>query len=98
DFHVTGVQTCALPISDEELPARADEARLEDDGRDFGVVQIGEDPANRQKQVLLRAQERQCAQEGALPRRLWARRGRRFGTGLFRSEERRVGKEGRAGW
>src|SRR5690606_41086962 len=78
DFHVTGVQTCALPIyPDRRAPVRRRRTRTA--GSDAGR------PAQR------RGRRRESGPRAAAgSRATWRpRRGRR------RSEERRVGKEGR---
>src|SRR5690606_40939631 len=43
DFHVTGVQTCALPILDEGLAAPRDE-RWIDGMQDLADILLGDDP------------------------------------------------------
>src|SRR5690606_40412377 len=79
DFHVTGVQTCALPIS--LVPASTGPRR------------------SRDPRLVARRRRRPSAPadpgEGTRPRGTGdAARGR----GPRRSEERRVGKEGRCRW
>src|SRR5690606_39739362 len=95
DFHVTGVQTCALPIWDE-LGAEAEsddgDAGFREGGSGHGKgrnsLGRGKLPAPRRR--LLKAMDEVCAvsamRRGALnsPRR------------RKRSEERRVGKECRS--
>src|SRR5207302_5031490 len=79
DFHVTGVQTCALPIfaGRQASPPQA-RARSEASGRDARGAH---------------AQRRRWQRQPA-----FARDRRRAGEGHGRrSEERRVGKEGRSG-
>src|SRR5690606_40578475 len=76
DFHVTGVQTCALPIYDRVL-RQAIEARPLDRVDDLAAVL-----AHRVQRVMdTTAPER--------PAQSWQDR-------AARSEERRVGKEGRS--
>src|SRR5690606_40990734 len=84
DFHVTGVQTCALPISAAQL---AEEAQLVLElGIDLGVrlVAAGGD-------VEIMQRHRAMAEIG---QRRDVARFRNFA----RSEERRVGKECRSRW
>src|SRR5690606_40928534 len=73
DFHVTGVQTCALPISIATLQHRP--ARILDQKR----------PTPNYPRTRSRGRVRQVGP----PVRLWE---------ISRSEERRVGKEGRSRW
>src|SRR5690606_40061873 len=76
DFHVTGVQTCALPISEiREALVGADEATIERvlSARDLESYRFG---------------YRERVTDVHLPHI----------RDLPRSEERRVGKECRAGW
>src|SRR5690606_39717700 len=75
DFHVTGVQTCALPIC--MLPRD-----LLDDVKQLASTQTGIRP----DRIMISATHTHTAASacGAL--------------GTDRSEERRVGKEGRARW
>src|SRR5690606_40087726 len=84
DFHVTGVQTCALPIFRSESPARSRWLRLRP-----GPKRRFQPPA-----WLLWKRELPTRASPGLPlsvaRRNW--RGRL----PPRSEERRVGKEGRS--
>src|SRR5690606_39284701 len=90
DFHVTGVQTCALPIC-QDLVVLA--RRLEEPGEErlrrniSGAAPRGQSqrgvPGNQQRRrVAVRLGEAEVAADR--PRR--------------RSEERRVGKEVRSGW
>src|SRR5690606_39423598 len=84
DFHVTGVQTCALPISSE---------RCERSGASVSVT-----VSSRMARVSDSVQAGDWA--GATPARARTateRSSRRAGIGA-RSEERRVGKEGRGRW
>src|SRR5690606_40297171 len=83
DFHVTGVQTCALPIC--RLLSAVQRRRRRENAR--GLV----DEAAREPEVRRRIEE------------VLQRRGHRAEPGraaekeaVARSEERRVGKEGRA--
>src|SRR5207249_5874998 len=85
DRNVTGVQTCALPIYDERCcrPARGRGPRRDRD-------RLRRAPRAR----LARARGGQ-----ARPRRTAARlQSTRGGGSRARSEERRVGKEGRSWW
>src|SRR5690606_40731684 len=82
-FHVTGVQTCALPIS--IVDARLErQPPCDQRGRDRG-------PAQRARRDVLAPVDREDEPRDrvALARREEAER--------ERSEERRVGKEGRSG-
>src|SRR5690606_40204073 len=91
DFHVTGVQTCALPI----YPADGDRRRHGGTGRDRPGLGL-----DRADQPVVRLRE-----PASLTRRTPAARaprGHRPGAAAVgartarRSEERRVGKEGRS--
>src|SRR5690606_39598036 len=81
DFHVTGVQTCALPISGE--------ARTP--GRQLSPLETcaGPDPAT--------PPVRRTTRRGAMLLRKIIGPVGTFGLAAVRSEERRVGNEGRAG-
>src|SRR5690606_40667444 len=82
DFHVTGVQTCALPIYPHPGPGAA--AQPPGD--------IGEPPGQRRPDSApLAVPGGQEAQGGSVHRP-------HQGTTLGRSEERRVGKESREWW
>src|SRR5262249_57222115 len=94
DWSVTGVQTCALPISDPH--ARIGRADVEDLGR----IEL---------QTWLLVQQRtddrarhHGADRGAVlggdSADVDAGAGRSGTRHVLRSEERRVGKEGRGGW
>src|SRR5207245_7115367 len=89
DATVTGVQTCALPISEADRPEGVGAAdrgrdslhlggrrRAEERGRDVEVV-AGDDPAAREMPLLPRDERVED---------------------LVRSEERRVGRGGRRWW
>src|SRR5690606_40474505 len=85
DFHVTGVQTCALPISH----------RAEGDRRGLQADRAGERLRSKRGATVssTMADSSSPAPISSLT----------VGTGWFqnacsRSEERRVGKEGRSGW
>src|SRR5206468_5313296 len=86
DLIVTGVQTCALPISAELAVGRAHALQLTAlDGKQHilrGLVAL-DDAEFRAEYVVEHG--RHDAQ-------------RRGGAGAARSEERRVGKEGRSRW
>src|SRR5256885_4980566 len=80
DYKVTGVQTCALPISSTRLPATP--------GRG-GICQVRMRPVAESAPVPpVQARSGQTA----------AHRARRLTPPPRRSEERRVGKEGRSRW
>src|SRR5207253_5499852 len=95
DGHVTGVQTCALPISlhvslnvveappaverDEDEEEVGEDENVERSSRDRGACER-EDAAGLGEELLGRGQERDLEEEEA-----------------DRSEERRVGKEGGTG-
>src|SRR5690606_41167873 len=93
DFHVTGVQTCALPISQRGggwLDAESEEGqqRFADDGLRDRHRDLHQEGVPRVRQDV-------PEHDGGVP-----------GSGgdgggdvvLLRSEERRVGKEGRSRW
>src|SRR5690606_39460456 len=87
DFHVTGVQTCALPILDAWWPHRPD-------GR-------GRPRANTQERSGCPGEALKSTEKKAVsPRRSGRDRPQQTtGDSMTRSEERRVGKEGRCrGW
>src|SRR5690606_40997990 len=86
DFHVTGVQTCALPIC-HRAPARA---ACRAGSRRRHPPYDGADLRHLVQRAAL-STDVSLADEGAL-------RSRRTSTGSPRSEERRVGKEWRARW
>src|SRR5207253_8668713 len=86
DGHVTGVQTCALPILQRELAVRAVEV-LVLHGRRGGQHEVGVVRGVRQH-LLVDDGEQVLAREPLQDERL---------VRAYRSEERRVGKEGRAG-
>src|SRR3989442_3232442 len=84
DADVTGVQTCALPISeggDERVRRQMRQMR---DAREDLVVQGGGHLLDHRPH--------------ALPERADTRQGLAVGRGRRRSEERRVGKECRSRW
>src|SRR5690606_40175971 len=88
DFHVTGVQTCALPIFGAVRVPVAVETGPAD-----GMLQDNDGPVT--DRVADVASERQFGAE--IPRLIVVGRARRQ-DGESRSEERRVGKEWRARW
>src|SRR5205085_7247930 len=91
DLTVTGVQTCALPISRDRAALRPLEVGLGDPGvlehRDALLADVEGD-----EELALGGRERRAAW-----RRLAARGALLALRGGLRSEERRVGKECRAG-
>src|SRR5207302_4717924 len=85
DFHVTGVQTCALPIWTHQMTlAKMDEA--------YGAEADIKNAQLSQAESELRFHEKQANSNRDLLVRL-----ERLSKSGGRSEERRVGKEGR-GW
>src|SRR5690606_39961615 len=75
-FHVTGVQTCALPIFYHEFLGRFGELlRLDKNNRVLGKHRIGDGRASIQPSLVVTSPDHAVA--------------------FLRSEERRVGKEGR---
>src|SRR5690606_39296193 len=98
DFHVTGVQTCALPIWVEHRleGIRPLEDAVRDETARHGAVRDAPCPEARRDMKMVgrrggRADEGQAIDgEEILVRPAPA--------GHLRSEERRVGKEGRARW
>src|SRR5262249_59790981 len=91
DWSVTGVQTCALPIYRAGEAVRAEDQRVSAPERQrslhldldlFGETQRSQDHVGARVVLGLRLAEDAAAYE----------------LGDERSEERRVGKEGRAGW
>src|SRR5690606_40228545 len=98
DFHVTGVQTCALPIwrgPQQEVPMpsridRGDGAMTAGRRRDRLAVGYARRSTDRQEQSILdqkRAIERYAEEQGLKLLRIYVR-----------SEERRVGKSRGTGW
>src|SRR5260370_14600863 len=83
DSSVTGVQTCALPISSENSDERL--PHLDGGAMDVHVVVRAERPA------AIQVGRRRDFGAGAATRR-------RFSGQVGRSEERRVGKECRSRW
>src|SRR5690606_40327082 len=88
DFHVTGVQTCALPIFD---PQRAYQSAPFDR---LGVTPIGE---NRYEAIIV------GQMFAFIPPEIRVPVGARVdfiatSADVIRSEERRVGKDGRSRW
>src|SRR5690606_39511776 len=94
DFHVTGVQTCALPIFEEAFADQAVTLTLTDEidiSRGDMIVKPDNLPAvsNRFVATLVWMAEQ--------PLQIGKQYYIKLGNSL-RSEERRVGKEGRDGW
>src|SRR5690606_39526965 len=96
DFHVTGVQTCALPISgskDHNVQLRR---RAQDRG-----LKLNEYGLFRGRRRIAGATEAEVFAALDLPwiaPELREDRGEIDAADRGRSEERRVGKEGREGW
>src|SRR5690606_40745428 len=88
DFHVTGVQTCALPICHLFYETKAE--HTQDDGHFFHHVIKTE--IRGIVPVILRDE----LGEGGAAQRLYAAHNKAYQH--CRSEERRVGKEWRSGW
>src|SRR5690606_40832125 len=94
DFHVTGVQTYALPISTGVRVGELVGANLEDVDLDAHTLRVT-GKGSRERVVPFGI-------PAARALRAWLDRGRprligpRSGAALFRSEERRVGEERRA--
>src|SRR5690606_40453086 len=85
DFHVTGVQTCALPISGSQEPQRGagfDPARAVDGAVDADIVAVVAHQRAQDVRVVVESVLRDDGEAAA----------------AARSEERRVGKEGRCRW
>src|SRR5205807_7273883 len=89
DYKVTGVQTCALPIyfREVDLPVRGDSDRVGSDPGTCGSQRVAGRVLCHDGTDLDDGNASRAAQE----RQRVAHRTRR-------SEERRVGKEGRSGW
>src|SRR5690606_41131048 len=89
DFHVTGVQTCALPISEASS------------GRLSVTQSSGNEPNassanNAATRARYRVKKYSSRRSASSPERLWLSSSSRSAISLIpRSEERRVGKEGR---
>src|SRR5207253_5520106 len=85
DGHVTGVQTCALPICSSSSPERR--ASLRRGGATSGPGRTSRRWQGRERSHLAwaRASSRGARSTGSA-------------AAVGRSEERRVGKEGRWGW
>src|SRR5206468_7525976 len=93
DLIVTGVQTCALPISDALRHRRSPKLLVAANGG-----RLGSDGARKMRVPPASADEESCAApcDGDTDAaRVFTRTGC---LGLERSEERRVGKEGRSRW
>src|SRR5207249_7462380 len=86
DRNVTGVQTCALPISERPGPGRR--------GRHGRRLGLSLDPPDVSLQRLVLPLG---GRGGGGHERVSAQGGARTSLGSVRSEERRVGKEGRSG-
>src|SRR5690606_40705759 len=86
DFHVTGVQTCALPIF-----------QIKDDLFDYGDIDVGK-PLG----IDIKERKMTLPLIHALSRSNWSTKRKIIGIikneSHNRSEERRVGKECRSGW
>src|SRR5690606_40873587 len=95
DFHVTGVQTCALPIS---LPGRFQRIECETEW----ILDVAHNPAAASvlgRSLRSLAARRPCvAVCGVLGDKDLDNIYRELADVLDRSEERRVGKEGRLRW
>src|SRR5690606_40304548 len=97
DFHVTGVQTCALPIYARVVGRRALEIdRDAGDRREDQIARIAAErgqPVDEARDRVERARVREAAEVevGAVDR------ARRVEELRIRSEERRVGRGGRRG-
>src|SRR5699024_12098610 len=85
DRNVTGVQTCALPIS---AAARQFQVEFFADGK---VLQIGAGLEKKGDQYVIHTEE------GTRTSREMTE-AEKLGVSVVRSEERRVGKECRGGW
>src|SRR5690606_40886201 len=93
DFHVTGVQTCALPISVQENALNAALGRLFAVAENYPVLRASENFQQLQAE-LANTEDRIAA-----GRRFYNANVRELNTKVeTRSEERRVGKEWRGGW
>src|SRR5690606_39447566 len=98
DVHVTGVQTCALPISFHEKASRKRGKRRRSVRDTWGwetprarAVSAWEKPSKKRKRMRRRSQSASCA-KAALRAAFSTRR-----SSPPRSEERRVGKGGDLG-
>src|SRR5207253_8402228 len=87
DGHVTGVQTCALPISARPAFGTAGEADADRKAGAFLEFLVSLDTAKRVLGI-----------ESEALKELQARLDAGFERAVERSEERRVGKEWRGGW
>src|SRR5207249_8824969 len=95
DRNVTGVQTCALPISLPVWPAMRMvclQAHRGPDGEGYVLL----DAQGREQPVALKGRLTDAL--GASPRRYTIALGHRRLAIVDRSEERRVGEEGSARW
>src|SRR5690606_39377810 len=96
DFHVTGVQTCALPIFKRcSAPCvgrieEADYAELVSDAKDF--------LAGKSTRVQAKLADAMQAASGNMDFEMAAVYRDRLKALTFRSEERRVGREGTCAW
>src|SRR5207302_5219504 len=95
DFHVTGVQTCALPIcaAEEAYAHRSDRKAVAAAARE--VVVTAEEA--RVMAIKQKAEEDAQAKIAADKKAAEEREAKARAEAAARSEERRVGKEGSAG-
>src|SRR5690606_40588585 len=95
DFHVTGVQTCALPIYEEEHEqGRAPERERHAEQGQVGVAAR----CGRLEQPRHRLVQSRLVDDAVGPAEAAGRGFRRDELLVARSEERRVGKECRTRW
>src|SRR5690606_40831454 len=93
DFHVTGVQTCALPICSDDDGTRRDDLDADADDRVVAATLDRLALVN-----LFRALEHTPTTSAAAAAAAAAADPAAVERRFKRSEERRVGKERRAGW
>src|SRR5205807_7840917 len=96
DYKVTGVQTCALPISPEHSENHP--KRIEPSVMGFGSSTRSMQPCNKNccEGSRLRRTKRPGCECSSVGQNLFRYGLRSVLAGAVRSEERRVGKEGRA--
>src|SRR5207302_6607470 len=95
DFHVTGVQTCALPISRDEAREAARHVRA---AKPHAAYLAATAPPVPRGPPAARSADRDGISRTACARQAAGPPSEALAIRSSRSEERRVGKESRCGW